>query len=75
MKRQRILYAILLAGPLLAGCGSDEEFTCVCRNTLTGSVIDESTVVAEDINEATEICDDRESFTIPDRCVIVEDQQ
>ncbi len=66
------LFAVALALPVLSGCEEEQEYTCVCFNTLTGNVIERAPVRGSDAIDAAEECDDRESLTIPDRCVLEE---
>lgn len=49
---------------------SKEEYTCVCTNTVTGTVISTTIIEADSQSEAQELCDDRETLLTPDQCLI-----
>lgn len=68
MKTTLILPIAMLAFGL-SSC-SNEEYTCVCTNTVTGTTISTTIIEADSQSEAAELCDDRETILTPDQCLI-----
>lgn len=60
----------LVALCCLPACGKKEQYECVCRNLITGSVIKRVTVEGDDRDDAAKECDREEALTLPDRCLL-----
>jgi hypothetical protein len=64
------LFIAALAVVTISSCSLKDEYTCVCTNTATGSVISTTTIEALTASDAADACDERESLIVPDQCLI-----